>query len=479
MEIRDRIKTFKRIKASSLTPHPDNPREHPKAQSSVMMAALHEIGYADALVVREVGKGYELLDGHLRAEITPDMKVPCLVVDLDDNEARKFIATHDPIGALAVTDQDALARLTADIEWATDLGEKRLVQFLANKGNPLEGLAEQPVPATPKDPVTKLGDVWLLGNHRIMCGDCRDPSDVKALMDGAPMNLAITSPPYASQRHYDEASEFEPIPPDEYVDWFDAVQANIQEHLAHDGSWFLNIKEHCEDGQRHLYVKDLTLAHVRKWSWRFVDEFAWTHGGTPKAVNQRFKNGWEPIFQFALGRHKFNPDSVMHPTDSAIDFSTGKIKPILGFKENGQVGKTGHPNDENKQGLKFPKGEGMGGKAGLGDAIGAREAGAVVEGLAYPSNVLSLGKNREALGHSAAYPVSLPAFFTKAYSNDGDIIYDPFIGSGSTLIAAEQLDRECYGLEISPAYCDVAVERWENLTGHKAECDVSRRKAAK
>ena len=90
------------------------------------------------------------------------------------------------------------------------------------------------------------------------------------------------------------------------------------------------------------------------------------------------------------------------------------------------------------------------------------------EGLAYPSNSLSFGKNREALGHAAAYPVKLPEFFIKAYSEKSDIIYDPFCGSGTTLIAAEQLERTCYGVEISPAYCDVIVQRWENMTGEKA-----------
>ena len=82
---------------------------------------------------------------------------------------------------------------------------------------------------------------------------------------------------------------------------------------------------------------------------------------------------------------------------------------------------------------------------------------------------MALGKNREALGHSAAYPVSLPTFFVNAFSDKRDIIYDPFLGSGTTLIAAEQLGRKCYGMEISPAYCDVIIQRWENLTGKKAK----------
>ena len=93
----------------------------------------------------------------------------------------------------------------------------------------------------------------------------------------------------------------------------------------------------------------------------------------------------------------------------------------------------------------------------------ALENKTIDNGLAYPSNVLSLGMNTEGLGHSAAYPIKLPEFFIKAYSDDNDIIYDPFLGSGSTLIAAAKNNRICYGVEISPAYCDIIRKRWSKF----------------
>lgn len=120
-----------------------------------------------------------------------------------------------------------------------------------------------PVPAT-----------WVIGRHCLICGDCRDAATVARLLDGARVNVAITSPPYASQRTYDPSSGFQPIPPDDYVAWFGEVARNIESVLAPDGSYFLNIKEHSEDGERSLYVKDLVLAHKREWGWRFVDESA-------------------------------------------------------------------------------------------------------------------------------------------------------------------------------------------------------------
>lgn len=110
--------------------------------------------------------------------------------------------------------------------------------------------------------------------HKLLCGDSRKPEDVARLFDGAKANIAITSPPYASQRKYDESSGFRPIHPDAYVEWFKAVADAVASVLAPDGSYFLNVKEHVDDGERSLYVMDLVLAHKRLWNWRYRDTSA-------------------------------------------------------------------------------------------------------------------------------------------------------------------------------------------------------------
>jgi DNA modification methylase len=121
------------------------------------------------------------------------------------------------------------------------------------------------------------------------------------LFDGQKANVVITSPPYATQREYDPASGFKPVPPEEYVEWFRAVASGVEAVLAPDGSYFLNIKEHAGDGERDLYVKDLVIAHRRQWGWRFVDEFCWrkTDNGVPGGWGNRFKNAWEPVLVYA------------------------------------------------------------------------------------------------------------------------------------------------------------------------------------
>lgn len=144
MQIRDRIKEFRRVRADSLRPHPRNWRTHPRAQQDAMRGVLAEIGYAGALVARELADGsLELLDGHLRAELTPEALVPVLVLDVDEREAIKLLATLDPLAAMAETDAAVLRGLIEEVQ--TDSPALRaLVDSLAAE-IPLAGQGDQPL----------------------------------------------------------------------------------------------------------------------------------------------------------------------------------------------------------------------------------------------------------------------------------------------------------------------------------------------
>ncbi|MBX3425808.1 MAG: hypothetical protein KF688_09020 [Pirellulales bacterium] len=121
MQIRDRIKELRRVRAGDLRPHPLNWRTHPAAQQDALRGVLAEIGYADALLVRELEDGsLQLVDGHLRAETTPDATVPVLVLDVSADEARQILLTHDPLAALAGIDEARLTELLAATEFASD-----------------------------------------------------------------------------------------------------------------------------------------------------------------------------------------------------------------------------------------------------------------------------------------------------------------------------------------------------------------------
>lgn len=147
MNVRDRIKELRRVRASELRPHPRNWRRHPQAQQDTLRGVLAEIGYADALLARELPDGsLQLLDGHLRAETTPDAEVPVLIVDLDDQEAAKLLAVLDPLAALAVPDFGLLTDLLADVK--TDSPAVRAL---------FDGLLAQPVPTPEEEPDEELG----------------------------------------------------------------------------------------------------------------------------------------------------------------------------------------------------------------------------------------------------------------------------------------------------------------------------------
>jgi len=434
---RDRIVDIVTARAGDLVPNPRNWRTHPETQRRGLEQLLDTVGSVDVLKAVRLPDGrLQLVDGHLRAEIRAEEQVRVAVLDLTPEEADLVLATFDPVSAMAGADLDMLRGLLDDVRLEVPSDVLEQLDALVRASDPVEPHADPPEPQVDRaselqvEWQTAVGQVWEIPSktvsgkcHRVLCGDCRNPDDVTRLLDGQKVNVAFTSPPYASQRKYDEESGFMPIKPEAYVEWFEAVQENVRAHLAQDGSWFVNIKEHCEDGQRHLYVKDLTIAHVRKWGWLFVDEFCWTHGGIPGEVHQHFKNQFESVIHFATrDRFKIRPRQVTHESDSVPQGGGGNIASQQGS-----------------------------GRAGKDYAVGA--------GLAYPGNVLSLGKAREALGHSAAFPVSLPAFFVKAFSDLGDIIYDPFLGSGTTMIAAEREGRVCVGLELSAKYLAVILQR--------------------
>jgi ParB-like chromosome segregation protein Spo0J len=136
MQIRDRIKELRRVEARTLRPNPRNWRTHPKNQADALRGVLSEIGFAQALVARELEDGsLELIDGHLRAETTPNAIVPVLVVDVDEREAAALLATLDPLAALAMTDEDQLAALLADVQTDNESLQKVWDELLADAGD--------------------------------------------------------------------------------------------------------------------------------------------------------------------------------------------------------------------------------------------------------------------------------------------------------------------------------------------------------
>jgi len=387
-------------------------------------------------------------------------------VDVDEDAARRIVLVDNRANDLAGYDEAMLLAMLRDVPDMTGTGyDADYLDALLSRVDATVAGEDAPdddeIPDVPSDPITAPGDVWLLGPHRVICGDCRSPDVVAHLLDGASVNVAFTSPPYADRRVYDATSGFLPIAPDAYVEWFAPVAANVAAHLAADGSFFVNIKPGVTpDGDdTELYVFDLVLAHVRAWGWHFATEFCWERAGVPKSVTRRFKNQFEPVYQFTRGRWKMRPDAVRHASDNV---------PTPGGPG---VGDTGWAGAQGGNGAMFggARKRAHGVSGAVGEAIQGtnwQHGEFIAAGMAYPGNRLSsFAGSHTATGHTAAFPVGLPAFFVKAYTDEGDTIYDPFMGSGSTLLAAHNTGRIGYGAEISPAYCDVIARRWQTVTG--------------
>ena len=135
MKIRDRVRELRRVRGDELLPNPRNWRSHPPQQQKALRGVLSEVGYADALIVRELDDGrYELIDGHLRAETTPDMLVPVLVVDLSAEEADKLLAVHDPLAAMAEVNLSMLTDLLQSVETQSEAVQSMLDNLVKSAG---------------------------------------------------------------------------------------------------------------------------------------------------------------------------------------------------------------------------------------------------------------------------------------------------------------------------------------------------------
>jgi DNA modification methylase len=195
-KVRDRVVELVRIRAGDLAPNPANWRRHPESQRAALQGLLREIGYADALLARRDGGRLVLIDGHLRQSLDPEQVVPVLVLDVSEAESETLLATLDPLAALAEADTEAYAALLERIGSADDEVRVLLERLAQDAGIGLSLSADpDEVPDSPPAR-TKPGDLWVLGEHRLLCGDATEPRDLERLMDGERANLLWTDPPY-------------------------------------------------------------------------------------------------------------------------------------------------------------------------------------------------------------------------------------------------------------------------------------------
>jgi DNA modification methylase len=405
-----------------------------------------------------------LINGHQRLKVLKEMgytEVEVSVVDLPENKEKALnIALNKIQGDWDyVKLKDLLAELDADDIELTGFSPEEIEQLLTELDES-DTQREKKLPEIPER--AQPGDIWQLGNHRIACGDCTDVELLERLLEGQKVNTIVTSPPYAQQRK----DEYGGISADEYPDWFGAVANAMWTILDDAGSFFVNIKEHVENGQRSLYVMKLVIAMVEKYGWRFVDEFIWTKPGLPGGWKNRLKNDFEPVFWFAktdnveFVERQIEEGEGEDETENLVDeygrvFHFSKQQKIRFYPKS-----VGERSTRVRASTPLNKSKTNTGNIGI--------SGPYIKGIARPGNLIRLQGNTETWDHPAMYPVGLPEFFIKLTTLREDRVFDPFMGAGSTLIAAEKTKRVCYGTELQPKYVDIILARWEKFTGQKA-----------
>lgn len=297
---------------------------------------------------------------------------------------------------------------------------------------------------SPRQPVSRPGDIWAMGEHRIACGDSTDPEAVAALMAREQAVLLFTSPPYAGQRDYTTGG---------IGDW-DALMRGVFAHLPMraDGQVLVNLGLVHRNCEWIPYWQDW-LDWMRGQGWRRFGIYVWDQGtGMPGDWGGRLA----PTFEFVF---HFNSESR-------------KPNKIIRCKTAGEIGHAP-------------------GTAGMRQRDGSFNAwthgGKATQPFRIPDSVIRIERHHGPIGrdieHPAPFPVKLSEHIMRAYADECDIVYEPFAGSGTSIIAAERTGRRIRAIELAPEYVDVCLLRWRAvfpyipvtlLPDHRSFVDVSR-----
>ncbi len=260
---------------------------------------------------------------------------------------------------------------------------------------------------------------------QILLGDSKDK--LKELKDNS-IDLIFTSPPYADRRNHTYGG----IKPDKYVEWFLPITKELLRVLKPTGTFILNIKEKAEKGERHTYVLELIL-EMKKQGWLWTEEFIWHKKNSyPGKWPNRFRDAWERLIQFNKNKG-FNmyQEEVMVPVG---DWAKTRLK---------NLSETDKKRDNSK----------------VGSGFGKKIANWIEREKVYPTNVIHLATECNNKNHSAAFPDELPEWFIKLFTKVGDSVLDPFMGSGTTLFAAERLKRNSIGIDIIQEYYKMVLNK--------------------
>jgi DNA modification methylase len=423
------------IDPAELDANPANWRRHPPEQISVLADLIREVGWAGALLYNE--RTRRLIDGHARKDLFAGKdKVPVLIGWWDESQEKKILAMLDPIGALAEADADALTALLAEIQTDSEPLQALLTSLAEGDVTPFfepelaQGLIDpDDIPEPPDEPRTKPGDLWLLGEHRLLCGDSGKPEDVDRLLGGAKIHLVNTDPPYNVR-----------------------VEPRSNNAIAAGLSSFSGPKHHQKfDVKRHPEKAKPTGKKLRARDRPLANDFV-----SEEAFNKMLLAWFGNMARVLL------PGRGFYIWGGYANL--GNYPPVLKacgmYYSQAIVWDKQHPVLTRK------------------DFMGSFELAFYgwKEGAAHrffgPSNAVDIWPIKKVtpqrMIHLTEKPVELATRAMEYSSRRGENILDLFAGSGSTLIGAHMTGRRAYLMELDPLYCDIVITRWEHFSGQRA-----------
>ena len=481
---------IKNISVKDLIPYEKNTKKHDDVQINNVAESIKQYGFVQPIVI---DKNNVVVIGHCRLLAAKKLKmseVPCVCVDDLTEEQVKALRIVDNKSNESPWDFDFLADELADL----DLSDFDFDFGIDTDAEEEAEIVEDEAPEVDEEnePITKLGDIWQLGRHRLVCGDSTDKATVEKLMNGAKADMVFTDPPYGMKKeadgvlndnlNYDDLLEFN-------KKWIPLTFANTKEN----GSWYCwGIDEPLMDIYSHILKpmakkNEITFRNLITWDkghgqgqnaegfmmYPIADEKCLfvVRGIQCLTLNaDQYWEEYEPIRKYLYDeRIKCGWDiptmkTIAGHSDKSRDHWTSKSQWNLPTK------------DVYEKFQAWARNNGVNAFEREYESL-RRE----YESLrAYFDNThdnmnnvwhfdrTSASERELTGGHATPKPIALCSRAIKSSSRENESVLDVFGGSGSTLIACEQLDRTCYMMELDPKYCDVIIKRWETLTGEKA-----------
>jgi DNA modification methylase len=415
-----------------LIPSATNSKLHPHDQVDQIAESIELFGNCDPIGVWTDSDGETIIvEGHGRVMALKKLgweKAPVIYLDhLSDSERRQYSILHNQLTMNSGFDFATLERefeSMPDFDWDSFGFDDPF--FSSDQSSDGYQPPKQPSEVDVPDEATHIverGQVWQLGNHRLMCGDSTDAEDVSTLMDGSVAELLFTSPPYSDMREYNGGKDLD----EAFLAKFISTYA---EH-CHYQAVNLGIKRQNHEIIRYWdrYIAEAESSGLKLMSWNVWDK---TFCGSPAQQSALVPVRHEFIFVFGKTFKDINITWDKKP-ENIKDNVIGRRRNADGTMSVYGEGDTSKPYKKMESVLQCPPNTG-------------------------PSSSL----------HPATFPVRLPFEYIQAFTDEGDVVAEPFGGSGTTIIAAEQLGRRCFAMELDPNYCDVIIERWQSYTGQEA-----------